>query len=60
VFVAGPFTGGAVNPVRALGPMLVAGDFPAWWVYVLEPIIGGIVAAVVYDRFIGKAQAPAG
>jgi glycerol uptake facilitator-like aquaporin len=29
VLVAGPITGGAVNPVRALGPALVAGQFTA-------------------------------
>ena len=59
VFVAGPVTGGAVNPVRALGPMLVAGSFTDWWVYLLGPIVGGVAAAFAYDQFIGKADAPA-
>lgn len=59
VFVAGPVTGGAVNPVRALGPMIVAGNFPSWWVYLVAPVVGGVVAAVCYDRFIRKADAPA-
>jgi aquaporin Z/aquaporin NIP len=59
VFVAGPVTGGAVNPVRALGPMIVAGTFPSWWIYVIAPVVGGVLAAVVYDRFIRKADAPA-
>jgi len=59
VFVAGPVTGGAVNPVRALGPMLVAGEFGSWWIYLVGPIVGGVVAAVVYDRFVGRAEAPA-
>jgi glycerol uptake facilitator-like aquaporin len=27
VFVGGPLTGGGVNPARALGPMIVAGEF---------------------------------
>lgn len=58
VFVAGPVTGGAVNPVRALGPMLVAGQFGSWWVYLVGPVVGGVVAAVAYDRFIGRAEAP--
>jgi MIP family channel proteins len=58
VFVAGPVTGGAVNPVRALGPMIVAGQFTAWWVYLVGPIVGGIIAAVFYDRFVRKADAP--
>ena len=58
VFVAGPVTGGAVNPVRALGPMLVSGSFPSWWVYLVGPIVGGILAAVFYDRVVRKADAP--
>ena len=57
VLIAGPITGGAVNPVRALGPMLVAGDFTGAWLYILGPIIGGILAALLYDRFMAEAQA---
>ena len=58
VFVAGPVTGGAVNPVRALGPMLVSGSLTDWWLYLVGPIVGGVVAAVVYDRFVRKADSP--
>lgn len=59
VFLAGPATGGAVNPARALGPMIVAGQFTAWWVYLVGPVVGGVVvAAVIYDRFVRKADAP--
>ncbi len=58
VFIAGPVTGGAVNPARALGPMLVAGKFTAAWVYIVGPIVGGVLAAVLYDRFISEADAP--
>ena len=54
VFVAGPITGGAVNPVRALGPMLVAGDLTSVWLYILGPIIGGVLAALFYDRFLAE------
>ena len=57
VLIAGPVTGGAVNPARALGPMIVAGKFTAAWVYVLGPIIGGVLAALLYDRFVSEADA---
>lgn len=40
VLVAGPVTGGAVNPVRAIEPMLVAGQFTAMWVYIVGPSLG--------------------
>lgn len=59
VFIGGPVTGGAVNPARALGPIIVSWDY---WstalLYVLAPILGGVLAAVVYDRFISEGDAP--
>jgi glycerol uptake facilitator-like aquaporin len=58
VFIAGPVTGGAVNPARALGPMLVVGDLTSAWLYILGPIIGGVLAALLYDRFLAETQGP--
>ena len=58
VFIAGPVTGGAVNPVRAFGPMLVAGDLTSVWLYILGPIIGGVLAAFLYDRTMAQTEAP--
>jgi MIP family channel proteins len=54
VFIAGPVTGGAVNPVRALGPMLVAGDLTSVWLYILGPIIGGVLGAFVYEKTMAQ------
>ena len=59
VFIAEPVTGGAVNPVRALGPMIVAGDLTSFWLYILGPIIGGVLAALLYDRTMAQTQGPA-
>ena len=58
VFIAGPVTGGAVNPVRALGPMIVAGDLTSVWLYILGPIIGGVLAALLYDRTLAQTEGP--
>jgi MIP family channel proteins len=58
VLVAGPVSGGAANPARALGPMLVSLDFPSVLSYVLGPIVGGILGALVYDRVIAPTEAP--
>lgn len=58
VFVGLPFTGGAVNPARAFGPMLVSGYFPMPLVYLLAPVVGGIVGALAYDKLIKPADAP--
>jgi MIP family channel proteins len=59
VFIAGPVTGGSVNPVRSLGPMLVAGDLTSVWLYILGPVIGGVLGALLYDRFMAQTEAPA-
>jgi glycerol uptake facilitator-like aquaporin len=58
VLVAGPVSGGAANPVRALGPMIIAGQFPAVLSYVFGPILGGIAGALVYDKVIAPATTP--
>ena len=45
VFVGGPLTGGGVNPARALGPMIVAGELGDAWIYIVGPILGGLAGA---------------
>lgn len=58
VLVAGPLTGGSLNPARTLGPMIVAGRFDGVWIYIIAPILGGICAALLYKYFVGKASPP--
>lgn len=58
VFIGGPITGAAVNPARALGPMIAAGEFTGWWVFLVGPIVGGVLAALAYDRFVRRGSAP--
>ena len=57
VFIAGPVTGGSLNPARTLGPMIVAGQFTAVCVYIVGPIIGSVLASVAYDRLVSRADA---
>jgi glycerol uptake facilitator-like aquaporin len=59
VFIAGPVTGGAVNPARALGPAMIAGQFAAIWIYIVGRLLGGVAAAFAYDRFLARTEAPA-
>lgn len=58
ILVAGPLTGGAINPTRALGPMLVSGKMEMWYLYVLGPVMGSISAALLYDKFLREATEP--
>ena len=48
IFAAGPLTGAAMNPARALGPALIANVWTDQLVYWIGPIIGAVIAALVY------------
>jgi MIP family channel proteins len=51
ILMGGALTGGAVNPARAFGPALVSHYWQDQWVYWVGPLLGGGVAAILYERF---------
>lgn len=54
------FTGAAINPARWFGPAAVAGSWDNWWVWLVGPIAGGIVAASLYDSMIMRPRGAGG
>ncbi|MGY1751581.1 MIP/aquaporin family protein [Blastococcus sp. SYSU D01042] len=58
IFAAAPLTGGAVNPARAFGPNLLAGELAPLWIYLVAPTLGGILAAVLYARVFARTEPP--
>lgn len=58
ILIAGPFTGGALNPARAFGPALASGHWLNWGIYWVGPLGGGFVAGLLYDTlFLRKSGA---
>ncbi|MGI0081029.1 MAG: aquaporin, partial [Nitrososphaerales archaeon] len=61
VLVGGPFTGAAMNPARAIGPEIAgayltgSAAFTNWYVWWIGPIIGGIIAALLYAYVLMKS-----
>lgn len=52
ILAGGVLTGAAMNPARAFGPALFAGFWDNQAVYWIGPLIGGILAAWIYERML--------
>jgi MIP family channel proteins len=53
----GPVSGASMNPARSIGPALISGDLHALWLYVLAPLAGAAVGALVYQFVRGEPTA---
>jgi len=55
VLIGGPITGGSMNPARSFGPALFGGHaaLSVYWIYVVGPAIGAVIAARLYEAIRG-------
>jgi len=58
VLIGGPVTGGSMNPARSFGPALFAGGaaLAHYWVYVVGPVLGAVIAARLYEALRGGEE----
>lgn len=55
-FALVPFTGSSVNPARSIGAALIGGDVTALWIYIVGPVVGGLIGWAVY-RYLTPPEA---
>ncbi|XP_031287066.1 probable aquaporin NIP5-1 [Pistacia vera] len=48
ILIAGPSSGGSMNPVRTLGPAVAAGNYHLLWIYLVAPTLGALAGAGIY------------
>ncbi len=55
-----PLDGTSVNPARSIGPAIFNGGIPLQhvWLFIVAPLIGGVIAAVLAPALAATAPAP--
>ena len=56
ILAIGPLTGGSMNPARSLGPAFVTGIFEGQTAYIIGPVLGAIVAGLLYDKLFLRRE----
>lgn len=51
MLVGAPLTGASMNPARSLGPALFSNNMGTYWIYIVGPLLGALVAALIYKLF---------
>ena len=46
-----PFSGASLNPARSLGPALVGGEWSDFWIYLVGPLVGGLIGGACWLVF---------
>ena len=47
----GPASGGSFNPARSLDPVFFNGDFDNVWIYLVGPLVGGVIGGALWVVF---------
>lgn len=49
VMIDAPLTGAGFNPARSLGPAIASGEWADFWIYIVGPVAGALVSALLYN-----------
>ena len=59
ILAIGPLTGASMNPARSFGPAVASGIYEAQLLYLLAPIVGALVAGLLYEYlFMRRGREP--
>jgi aquaporin Z len=58
--MGGAFDGASMNPARSFGPDVAIGELSTYWIYLVGPVVGSVVAVGVARVLRGPSTAQEG